>query len=162
MIEVLTALYGYLKADTGKDADGNWLDSSDTRTYAVMLGTTAALIHKHLIPTRQPQLTNDNLPIVSFYMIGMPVNSVAQEFKDATIQIDIYSNDTTLVENLKIARRHFQLLENHIISSDLPWLGVWRHSTELQMLLSNPNLYCYSQRFIVPVKREFAETRKKK
>jgi len=118
MIEILTALYGYLKADTGKDADGDWLDSSDQRTYVAILGTDAANIHKRLVPSRQPQLTDENLPVVSFYMIGMPVHSTAPEFKNATMQIDIYTQDATLVENLKIARRHFQLLEDHIISSD--------------------------------------------
>jgi hypothetical protein len=162
MIEVETALYNYLKSDTGKDNHGIWLDSTDQRTYAAMLGATASDIHKHLIPTRQPQVIEDNLPIVSFYTIDMPINSKYPDFKNISIQIDIYSDDVTMVELKKIARRHFQLLDNHTISTSLPLLGIWRHAGELQTLLSLPNLRCYTQRFVVPVKRYFAETGKKK
>lgn len=163
MIEVLEAVYNYFKNDDGKDANGNWLDDYDHRTYLEILNTDTGNFHKHLIPVRQPELVEENLPIVSFYTVNMPTNKLSPFFKDISVEFDIYTKDATLEGNLKTAKRHFQLLEGKIRPvSNFPYIGRWYHLTEMQLVLANPNIYCYAQRFVTVIKREFLTTGKKK
>ncbi len=164
MTEVLQALYEYFKGDTGKDANGNYLDDYQHGTYKSLLGATTANFHKHLIPARQPQLMKDNVPMVAFYIVAAPPHKIAPMFSVITIEFDIYTDDPTLASNMKIAQRHYQLLQENVIPEvvELPYLGKWFHQTEMQLLLSDPAFYCYAQRFIVAVKREFLETGKKR
>jgi hypothetical protein len=162
MKEVLEAIYDYFKNDDAKDDKGNWLDDYDHRTYLELLNTDMDNLHKHLIPTRQPEVIQANLPIVAFYIIDMPLHRLSPFFKDITVEFDIYTNDTTLEQNLDIAKRHFQLLEKKVLSTNLAYLGKWYHQTEMSLLLSNPNLYCYAQRFVAVVKREYLITKRKK
>lgn len=170
MIEVLQALYNYLKNDNGKDSKGNWLDDYDHLTYLQLLSTDANNFHKHLIPAKQPEILDENLPIVSFYIAGMPPTRwLDRFFKEITVDFDIYTNDNTLEQNLKIAKRQFQLLEDKIIPisyfsypNQLPYIGKWHHLTEMSSVLVNPNLFCYTQRFVTAVKREFLVSKRKK
>ena len=163
MIEVLQALYNYLKNDNGKDSKGNWLDDYDHKTYVELLSTDVNNIHKHLIPAKQPDILDENLPIVSYYSSSTPHLILSRFFKDIIVDFDIYTKDNTLEENLKIARRHYQLLNEKIITIDnFPYIGRWYWMTEMQTVLANPNLYCYTQRFITVVKREFLVTKRSK
>ena len=159
MIEILTAIYNELANDNGKDSKGNWLDDYDHRTYVEILGTP---LYKHLVPVKQPELMKENMPIVSFNLSSMPTHRLSPLFKDFVLDFDIYTHDNTFAENLKIAKRHFQLLEGEVISvPELPYIGKWRHITEMQMALLNPNFFCYSQRFMTVIKREKLVSRKK-
>lgn len=164
MTEVLQAIYEYLKNDSGKDAKGNYLDDYQHITYKALLGADDTNIHKHLVPTRQPQLMKENMSMVAFYITSMPPHNIAKIFNIITVEFDIYTDDPTLSINTKIAQRHYQLLQKKIIPTQvtLPYLGKWHHQTEMQLLLNNPNFYCYAQRFVVGVKREFLETKRKK
>jgi len=164
MTEVLQALYEYFRDDDGKDVKGNYLDDYQHITYKALLGATAANFHKHFVPSRQPQLLKDNVPVVAFYTVSMPPHNLAPIFNIITVEFDIYTDDPTLFTNTKIAQRHYQLLQEKIIPTPvtLPYLGKWHHQTEMQLLLNNPNFFCYAQRFIVAVKREFSETKRKK
>ena len=164
MIEILTAVYNKLANDNGKDSKGNWLDDYDHRTYVEILGTP---IYKHLVPVKQPELMKDNMPIVAFSLGNMPTHKLSPLFKDFILDFDIYTNDNTFVENLKIAKRHFQLLEGEVIpvgsstAAELPYIGKWYHVTEMSVPMLNPNFFCYSQRFITAIKREKLVGRKK-
>ena len=159
MIEILTAIYNELANDNGKDSKGNWLDDYDHRTYLEILGTP---LYKHLVPVKQPELMKENMPIVSFNLSSMPTHRLSPLFKDFVLDFNIYTHDNTLEENLKIAKRHFQLLEGEVISvPELPYIGKWRHVTEMSMPLLNPNFFCYSQRFMTVIKREKLVSRKK-
>lgn len=163
MLEVLQAIYDYFKNDDAKDNKGNWLDDYDHRTYKEILNADINSFHKHFVPTRQPELIETNMPLVAFYAIDMPSHSrLDRFFKVLTVEFDIYTNDSTLEENLKIAKRNFQLLEGKILDAPLPYLGKWHHQTELQLFLTIPNFYCYAQRFTTAVKREYLVTKKKK
>ena len=159
MIEILTAIYNELENDNGKDSKGNWLDDYDHRTYVEILGTP---LYKHLVPVKQPELMKENMPIVSFNLSSMPTHRLSPLFKDFVLDFNIYTHDNTFEENLKIAKRHFQLLEGEVISvPELPYIGKWRHVTEMSMPLLNPNFFCYSQRFMTVIKREKLVSRKK-
>ena len=167
MTEILAAIYNKLKNDNGKDSNGDWLDDYDHRTYVEILGTTETDLYKHLVPVKQPELLKENSPIVAFNVSNMPTNRLSVLFKDFVLDFDIYTDDTTFEENLKIAKRHFQLLEGEVTpvgsltAAELPYIGKWYHVTEMSVPLLNPNFFCYSQRFMTVVKREKLLTRKK-
>ena len=163
MIEILEAVYSKLENDNGKDSKGNWLDDYDHRTYVEMMGTP---FYKHLVPAKQPELMKENMPIVAFSTSSMPTHRLSPLFKDFVLDFDIYTHDNTFEENLKIAKRHFQLLEGEVIlalgsRTPLPYIGKWWHVTEMQVPMLNPNFFCYSQRFITAVKREKLVGRRK-
>lgn len=157
----MQAVYDYFKNDDAKDDNGNWLDDYDHRTYCEILGTTADELYKHLVPVRQPEILEENLPIVSFHT-SIRQSRFGPYFKEITLDLDIYTEDNTLEENLKISKRHFQLLESKILSVNLPYLGKWHLIAEMPLVLMNPDLFCYSQRFITILKREFLVTKRKR
>ncbi len=157
MKEILSAVYNKLKNDNAKDSKGNWLDDYDHQTYVEILGTP---LYTHLIPVKQPELMKANMPIVSFSLSSMPTHRLSPLFKDFILDFDIYTDDSTFEENVKIAKRHFQLLEGEVTpvgsssAAELPYIGKWRHITEMQVPMLNPNFFCYSQRFMTVIKRE--------
>ena len=160
MIEIKTALYDHFKNDNAKNENGEWYDD-DHRTYLEMLGVTADNFHRRLAPVRQPELLKGNIPIIAYYIINMPQDGQISQLKEVILQLDIYDDDPTLVSIEKIAKRHFQMLDGRVLSNSLPYLGKWKHITEMDVPLVNPYFFCYTQRFQSYVKRTDGVTGKK-
>jgi len=163
MEEVLKAVFGYFQNDDGKNSKGEWLDPDDHRTYSEILDVSSENIGEHLVPVKQPRLNDDVMPLVAFYTSNFPIYKPVPMFKTLLLDFDIYTKDNLFVENVKIAKRHFQLLEGYIISiPDVAYGGVWRHVTEFQVPMKNANYFCYTQRFEVPIQRVNRITKLKK